>query len=78
MTRHLTEPINGGNLLVLDIKLDLDMASVLVHIFSCRLWPSNDLQRVAHVGRDEQIVGIDLKKRENLDSEHLRDDGARC
>ena len=74
MTRHLTEPINRGNLLVLDVKLDFDVASIMVDTLSSRLWSSNNLQSVAHVGRDQQIVRIDLKKWEYLNSEHLRDD----
>ena len=61
MASHLSEAINSGDLFVLNVELDLDMTAIEVLALGGCLRPTDDLQRVPHVRRDQKIARVDLE-----------------
>lgn len=69
---HFSVSIDRCHLSILDFKLDFNVTAIKLLRLGSGLWPTHNLQSVSHVWGDQQIVGIDFKKWEHFDSEHVR------
>ncbi len=71
VSSDLSIPIYRCHFGILDFKLDLNVTAIELLRLGSGLRPTYNLQSVSHVRGDQQIVGIDFKKWENFNSEHV-------
>lgn len=69
----LSIAVNSRDILLLNIKIDLDTATILEGL-NRGLRTANYLQSVLHARGYQQLCGEDLQKREHLNSNHVGND----
>lgn len=72
VTCDFSELIDSCDVLLLDVKLDFNVASISRK--RPQLRTTHNLKSIAHVGCNQELLRIDLKQREDLKSEHLGND----
>lgn len=72
----LPKTIDRSHLRVLNVEVDLDVASISLLHRCHSLRSTNDLQGVPHVRRYQKIVRVNLQEREYFNSDHVRHDRA--